>query len=135
MPDIRNVKSRNKCDSISTTATTIVERDTMRTAAAAMSEKESQKIRLNIKTLKDCGIYEPKASEIAAKEWVTPEYIRRHAEYGNSHGDSTGLVIHRMLSADPAPLSEEEKRKEYYRELNRKYGVLTGAEDDEQEEE
>ncbi len=132
-PDMRNVKSRNNCDSISTTAATaIVESQGVRSAAAVINEKESHKMRLNLKTLKDCGIYEPKASQIAAGDWVTPEYIRRHVEHGNSRGDSLGLVIHRMLSADPAPLSEEEKRREYYRELNRKYGVITGAEEDEE---
>ncbi len=134
--DMRSVKSHHKCDSISTTAATaIVESQGVRSAVAVSNDKESQKIRLNLKTLKDCEIYQPKASQIAAKDWVTPEYIRRHVEHGKSRGDSLGLVIHRMLSADPAPLSEDEKRREYYREQNRKYGIITGAEEDEEEEE
>jgi hypothetical protein len=66
---------------------------------------------------------------------VTPEYIRRHVEHGSSRGDPLGLVIHRMLAADPAPLSEDEKRSQYYRELYRIFGVISGAEDDEEEEE
>ena len=54
---IRNVKSRNNSDS-NATATTIVESEGVRSAAAVINEKESEKFRLNIKTLKDCGIYE-----------------------------------------------------------------------------
>ncbi len=135
-PEIRNVKSRNNSESISTTAATaIVESQGVRSAAAVINGKESQKLRLNLKTLREVGICEPKASEIAAKDWVTPDYIRRHVAHGERRGDSTGLVIHRMLSADPAPLTEDEKRNEYYRELNRKYGVITGMEDDADEEE
>ena len=91
-------------------------------------------MRLNIKTLKDCGIYEPKTRQIAVQDWVKPEYIRRHVAHGNRRGGSLGLVIFRMLAADPAPLSEEEKRTQYYRKMYRQSGVLTGAEDDEEEE-
>ncbi len=134
-PNIRNVKSGNNSNSISTTATTtIVERQGVRSAAAVNNEKESENFQLNLKTLKDCGIYQPKASEIAAKDWVTPEYIRRHVEYGNTRGDNLGLVIYRMLAGDPAPLSEDEKRTEYFRELNRKLNGFAGGEDDEEEE-
>ncbi len=75
------------------------------------------------------------AWQIAAQDWVTPDYIRRHAGYGERRGDPKGLVIHRMLAADPAPLSEEEQRSEYYRGLNRKYGLISDAEDNEEEEE
>ncbi len=85
--------------------------------------------------MKAFGIYEPKARELAAMDWVNPEYIWRHVENGSRRGDSLGLVIFRMQSGDPAPLSEAEQRKEYYKELNRKYGVITGAEEDEEEEE
>ncbi len=135
-PNIRNVKSRKNCDSIITTATTaIVESQGLRSAVAALNTHESQKMRVNIKALKESGIYEPKASEIAAKDWVTPDYIRRHVENGNKRGDNLGLVIHRMLAGDPAPLSEDEKRTEYFRELSRKLSGFAGDEDDEEEEE
>ncbi len=135
-PEVTKVKSRKNSDSAATTAATaIVESRGVRSAAAVINENESEKFRLNLRTLNEFGIYEPKASEIAAKDWVTPDYIRRHAEHGDRRGDSTGLVIHRMLSADPAPLSEAEKTREYYRELNRKYGVITGMEDEDDEEE
>ncbi len=134
-PQVGSVKSRNKCDSNSTATTAIVESQEVRSGAAVVNATESQKMRLNLKILKECGIFEPKASEIAALDWVTPDYIRRHAGYGERRGDPKGLVIHRMLAADPAPLSEEEQRSEYYRQLNRKYRLISDAEDNEEEEE
>ncbi len=133
-PNIRNVKSRKNSDYHS-----VVINVNRKDSSPALSNNninaaDSEKFRLNIKTLRDFGIFEPKAREIAAKPWVNPDYIQRHVENVKRDGNGLGLAIFCMLNNHPAPLSEDEKRTEYFRELNRKLNGFAGGEDDEEEE-
>jgi DNA-binding CsgD family transcriptional regulator len=54
------------------------------------------------------------ASLLAAMEHITPEYARAHIERARREHIGAGLLIHRMRSADPAPLTRAEEERQRY---------------------
>lgn len=66
--------------------------------------------------LHQAGIGPPTAENLCKLEHMTPEYARAHITKAKEEKKSIPLLIHRMMSGDPAPeipLTEEERRMRY----------------------
>jgi hypothetical protein len=92
----------------STTASAALNNTTLSTmlVEAVVVEGEGDKIALDpevLKALRAAGIGEPMASRLAVLPHVTLEYIQSHALLAKEEKINTGLLIHRIRSADPAP--------------------------------
>lgn len=55
--------------------------------------------------LNSIGIYEPKAGQLAALEWMTMEYVQTHAQAikFEKWESPTGMLIHRLQNNHPTP--------------------------------
>jgi hypothetical protein len=102
-----------------TTALNTIGRDNRSEAAAeALSLTDAEKPHaLDVLTiLHQAGIGSPTAENLCKLEHMTPEYARAHITKAKEEKKPIPLLIHRMMSRDPAPaipLTEEERRMRY----------------------
>jgi len=61
-----------------------------------------------LEILHAAGIYEPTATRLAKKPWMTPQYLEAHIAEAERLGISTGLLVTRLANNDPPPLSPEQ---------------------------
>jgi tRNA U34 5-carboxymethylaminomethyl modifying enzyme MnmG/GidA len=109
----QDVTRNNSESSLATAATTTIEGSKRKKGKAVEEDKSTRNNSESIDLLHAGGIGEPMAAKLAALDWVTPAYIKAHLQKGIENQVEIGLVIHRMLYHDPAPLSWEEiERKE-----------------------
>jgi hypothetical protein len=68
-----------------------------------------------LQALRSAGIGEPVASQLAGLPHITLDYVRAHVQRARREHTPTGLLIHRMRAADPAPPADtdEEDRLRY----------------------
>lgn len=67
---------------------------------------ESDIFRFCLKACDEVGIREPKRRQIAMLEHVTPDFIRRHAEWALGDGHVIGTAIFRIINNWPVPEGE-----------------------------
>jgi predicted transcriptional regulator len=76
-----------------------------------------------LQEIRQCGIQEPTASELAAMPHVTGEYVRAHVQSAAAQGLRVGAAIQRMRMEAPLPLppKQTDSRRDRARENIRRF--------------
>ena len=67
------------------------------------------------------GIMEPTATQIAELPWINETYLQAHFKKARSQRTPIPLLIHRLRSHDPKPMTEEEKQNEYWKKVKQEF--------------
>lgn len=95
----------SKNDSVGTTTTTVNQYKLLTGEVEEADAKESKNDSLTeiVSLLHLAEIYSPTAERLARMDHITRDYVIAHASRAETEGIDTALLIHRMMSRDPAP--------------------------------